>query len=305
MNRLNGIKEFFQSHFLSAVPIVLIAFVATGIFLFYSSTIDPALRNRDQLIAQMAEARKSIVNARGASLTSPADLQARLASMQATVTASSNVLLSPTQANQITDALYEYADASHVTITDLGTQPSTAPNDKSSVSTTTIHLQAQGDSHQLVEFVSRIKETASKGFVINNLSLTPDKAGPKLTMDMALYTSQNAAASVRLPGQLAQNDSATSIPPRPTAAATPRPAAAVAIVPTSLPPAPKPTTVPPTATPGLLTQAPRKAVYLVRLGDTLILIAQRYNTTVDALIASNGLFSSEIRVGQVLLVPMR
>jgi len=44
--------------------------------------------------------------------------------------------------------------------------------------------------------------------------------------------------------------------------------------------------------------------YLVRAGDTLLLIAHRYNTTVEALIASNRLFSSDIRVGQVLLVPM-
>ena len=302
MNRLNAIKEFFQSNFLSAVPILLIAFVATGMFLFYSSTIDPAVRNRDQLITQVAEGRKAIVNARGLSAQSPADLQVRLASTQATLTASTSVLLSPAQANQITDALYEYADANQVTITDLGTQPSTSANDKSSVSISTIHLQAQGDSHQLVEFVSQIKEASSKGFVINNLSITQDKTGPKLMMDIALYASQVAGSSVRLPGQLAPNDSATSIPAQPSATATARPAA-VAIEPTSLPPTPKPTVIPPTATPPP-TPAPRMTAYLVRAGDTLLLIAHRYNTTVEALIASNGLFSSEIRVGQVLLVPM-
>ena len=304
MNRLNGIKEFFQANFMSAVPIILIAFVATGIFLFYSSMIDPAVRSRDQLITQVADARKAIVNARGLSAQSPSDLQARLTQLQATLTASTNTLLSPAQANLVTDALYEYADASRVTITDLGTQPPATPSDKNSVSVTNMHLQAQGDSHQLVEFVSRIKETSSKSFVINNVSITQDKTGPKLTMDIALYASQVAGSGSRPPGQLAPNDPATTTPAPPPATVTPRPAAAVAIVPTSVPASAKPTIVPPTATPLPPTPARPMTVYLVRTGDTLAMIAHRYNTTVDALIASNGLFSSEIRVGQVLLVPM-
>jgi LysM repeat protein len=301
MNRLNGIKDFIQSNFLSAVPIVLIAFIITGMFLFYSSTIDPAVRNRDQLIAQLADARKSVVNARGLSAQNPAELQSRLSSTQATLVASTNVFLSPAETSQITDALYQYADASRVTITDLSIQPSGAPSDKTSVSVSNMRLQAQGDSHQLVEFVSQIKEASSKGFIINNFSITQDKTGPKLTMDIALYTSQ-IAGSARLAGQLAPNASATSIPALPPAASLP-PAATVAL-PTAIPLPPKATAVPPTATPGLLIQAPRKTVYLVRPGDTLTLIAHRYNTTVEALITSNDLLSSEVRVGQVLLVPM-
>lgn len=302
MNRLNGIKEFIQSNFLSAMPIVLIAFVITGMFLFYTSTIDPAVRNRDQLIAQLADARKSIVNARGLSAQSPAELQTRLASTQATLIASANVFLSPAEASHITDALYEYADASRVTITELTTQPPAAQSDKSIISITNIRLSVQGDSYQLIEFVSRIKEASSKGFLINNLSITQDKTGPKLTMDMALYTSR-ITGSARLAGQLAPNVSPTNVPAQRPAATPPPPAATIA-VPTSVPPPPKATTVPPTATPGLLIQAPRKTVYLVRPGDTLTLIAHRYNTTVEALIASNGLLSSDIRIGQALLVPM-
>jgi len=43
--------------------------------------------------------------------------------------------------------------------------------------------------------------------------------------------------------------------------------------------------------------------YVVRTGDTLFLIAVRFNTTVDALKALNGLTSDRILVGQVLKVP--
>lgn len=305
MNRLNVVKEFLQDNLLSALPIVLIAFIATGYVFFYSSTIDPALRNRDQLIAQVADARKSIVNVRGISEESPADLQAQLVSTQATLTASANVLLSPAQASQITDALYQYAAASHVTITDLETQPAASPSDKGIVSITTGHLQVQGDSHQLVEFVSRIKEATSKGFVINNLSITQDKTAAKLAMDITLYTSPIAASGSRETGQLASNDPPAIVPTRPPATVSRQSASAIAIAPTSIPP-PKPTSVPPTATPVPPTPAPRfTVVYLVRIGDTLSLVAHRYGTTPEAIIAANRLFSNEIRAGQFLLIPIR
>ncbi len=44
--------------------------------------------------------------------------------------------------------------------------------------------------------------------------------------------------------------------------------------------------------------------YVVRSGDSLWLIAQRYNTTVDAIKKANGLTSNLIQVGQVLKIPV-
>lgn len=49
-------------------------------------------------------------------------------------------------------------------------------------------------------------------------------------------------------------------------------------------------------------QAP--VVYTVRPGDTLYLIARRYNTTVDSLMALNNLSSTELRIGQQLTIPL-
>lgn len=43
--------------------------------------------------------------------------------------------------------------------------------------------------------------------------------------------------------------------------------------------------------------------YVVRSGDTLWLIAQRYNTTVDAIKRLNGLTSDNLSIGQVLRIP--
>lgn len=43
--------------------------------------------------------------------------------------------------------------------------------------------------------------------------------------------------------------------------------------------------------------------YVVRSGDTLWLLAQRYNTTVDAIRGLNGLSGSDLRIGQILKIP--
>ena len=44
--------------------------------------------------------------------------------------------------------------------------------------------------------------------------------------------------------------------------------------------------------------------YAVRAGDTLWLLAQRYNTTVDAIQRLNGFFSTDLSIGQILKIPV-
>lgn len=73
----------------------------------------------------------------------------------------------------------------------------------------------------------------------------------------------------------------------PTATTTP----SATSIPTSSPPAPS-------ATP-----SPASITYVVQPGDTLTYIARTFGTTVEALMAANGLTSTEIVVGQVLKIP--
>ncbi len=54
---------------------------------------------------------------------------------------------------------------------------------------------------------------------------------------------------------------------------------------------------------GLATPTPAAITYVVQRGDTLIEIAQRFNTTVDAIRQANNLVGNRIDVGQVLLIP--
>lgn len=49
-------------------------------------------------------------------------------------------------------------------------------------------------------------------------------------------------------------------------------------------------------------QAP--IIYTVRSGDSLYLIARRFNTTIESIMALNNLTSTQLRVGQRLTIPI-
>jgi LysM repeat protein len=64
-----------------------------------------------------------------------------------------------------------------------------------------------------------------------------------------------------------------------------------------------PTPLPPAVLP-TATRPASQSEYTVQWGDTLFSLARRFNTTVEAIVALNGLAdASNIRVGQVLVIP--
>ena len=318
MNRLSAFTELIKDNLYSALAIAMIVMITSGYLFYYTSTIGPGLAKRDALITQVASAQKSLVDSGNLAAQSPSELQAKLASAQATLTASQSLFLSDTQASQITDVLYQYANASKVTITDLQTQPAASQGSKSSLNVTTIRLQAQGDSKQLVEFMSRIKEATSTGFLIDNFSMSQGAtAGAKLAMDVTLYSSPLARGNP--PPAAAQavsaNAPAATTTPRssapqpqlavPVAVFTPMP---VPPLPTSAPPQPTATFIPPTPIPPTpIPPAPalQVTIYVVRPGDTLFSLARRYGTTIEAIMAANHLASYQILIGQPLIIPAR
>lgn len=123
-------------------------------------------------------------------------------------------------------------------------------------------------------------------------------------------------AALAMNGALASNADSSPAPSQVAAAtATQRPSPTQRATPTAPQPTatPAPTTAPtiaPTATPAptpLATAAPTpvpQQTYTVVAGDTLALIAQRFGTTVEALLAANDIDDpNTINVGQVLVIP--
>jgi LysM repeat protein len=338
MNFILSLKESILRHAFSLLAVVLIIALGVSYWLFYTSSIDPAISSRSILASQMTDAQKALGDLRKKQQDSPETLQVRLATAQSTLAASVNLFLTDSQANQMIDTLYQNASASGVTITELqsqnpisspptatptskpsptpvpsptqtGTVPSTpkppstfqpAPSPTASsegkpiVYVTSVRLQAQGTSRQLVDFVSRLNGQLAKGFVINNIGLTGGDAIASLTMDISLYITSldlQVPAAVQTPGAV------------PTLAATTMQPVEIPTPSAPQPLAPAASPIPPTLTPA--PPGPKYIVYVVRPGDTLYSIARRYGITVAAIMAANRLPNFNIHVGQQLQIPVR
>jgi LysM repeat protein len=94
---------------------------------------------------------------------------------------------------------------------------------------------------------------------------------------------------------------APSVPVVPTASSTTRPSASAA--PTAVEPSARPSVAPSTPVASAAPSASFRTSYTVKRGDTLIGIANKFNTTVAKLRTANGLKGSTLRIGQVLQIP--
>jgi LysM repeat protein len=63
------------------------------------------------------------------------------------------------------------------------------------------------------------------------------------------------------------------------------------------------TTAPPNLTTTTTEQVQQRKVYAVQPGDTLGVIANGFNVTVDAIMAENGLEDTVLTIGQTLIIP--
>lgn len=139
------------------------------------------------------------------------------------------------------------------------------------------------------------------------LPLVPTSPADQSPVTPTLATSAPVTATVVLTATALPLDTVTTVPP--TAATTPTATAAPTSEPTAVPTAtPEPTAVPPTAIPPTAAPAPPVAqrTYTVQPGDTLLSIAEKFNTTVTAIVEANNLTPQQadaLRVGQELVIP--
>jgi LysM repeat protein len=255
--------------------------VLLGYVFFFMASIRPGMDARDAFNAQLDNERQTLEAAEKLPAANPEDLKTQVAVAQATLSAATSLFLSEPQAAQLVPALYVYADAAHVSITDLQYLPVPTPGSKDISRVTSVRIQVQGTSQALIDFMSRIKESSSRGFVVNSFSLTGgDTNSAALILTVSFYTYS--------PGVI---DRSTTVVP-----------AGNLVPPASTATGGRITTPTVAPRPGG-TATPKLIIHIVRTGDTLSTIARQYGTTVEAIIIANHLTNFNVTVGQQLAVP--
>ena len=138
---------------------------------------------------------------------------------------------------------------------------------------TVIHIQAQGNSQRLINFLARLHEAELAGVVTKNLAMQSQGSLATLSFDLALYVS-------------------------PFATVEPEAIQQVRSVQTQVPPTPSATPSGPTPTPD------RFYLYIVRDGDTLYTIADQFHVSAQEIVNTNAMTNLNLTKGEHLLVPV-
>jgi hypothetical protein len=121
-NLLDTLTKFLRTHALTLPALALIVILGIGYLFFYITSIVPAIGLRSSLASELTKEQKALGDVNGKPQDSPQVLQSRLASAQSTLAASVGSFLTESDANQVIALLYQNADASGVTISDLQSQ---------------------------------------------------------------------------------------------------------------------------------------------------------------------------------------
>jgi LysM repeat protein len=161
--------------------------------------------------------------------------------------------------------------------------------------TRTLHLQAQGTSQRLVNFMARLRELEVSGITISRLDMRGKAEWSMLTLDLTLFVNPNAGAK-RPVAQAVNNVNPVLVPTRvsPTAPAS-SPTPFVLIVPYGS-----------SGTPPTLTPTPESVyIYVAQSGDTLFTLAEKFHVPAQEIVNRNALTILELQPGQKLVIPVR
>lgn len=123
MTHLGNLKLSNGTTRYALLAVVLIVGLAIGYFFFMRLSIVPRLRAREELISELATARKELKDAEALQEQRPTQVSVQVATAQAALRDSLCVFLSDALAADILDRLYQYATESRIEILDLQALP--------------------------------------------------------------------------------------------------------------------------------------------------------------------------------------
>jgi len=212
MSFLSNLKEHVPSgaRLYSLLAFVVIIAIGLGYVFYIRSSILPHLQVRNELTSQLAAAEQQLMEAQRSQHEGPEGLEEQLAEAQAALDEAASVFLSEAEASEVLNRLYQYADESDVEIVSLQDQRGTTTEEeggegeeevavegeveveeakKDTYDVRVFRLQVEGAASNLIAFVSRIEETAYRGFIITNVDIAEGEERHVLTMDITFYTS--------------------------------------------------------------------------------------------------------------------
>lgn len=183
----------------------LYGFVAAGIIvaavlgnvLFVGFSIVPQWRTRNQLASEVARAHHQLEVQREEK--SADRLEEQLVAARDQLEQAASVFFSESEAADVLGRLYRYADERGVEIVTLEGSPDPKSEENSVYDVRTFRLQAVGTVPALVDFVSHIREAASKTFQVDNVNIAEGEHGHSLTLGFALYTSSYSSGAAAEP----------------------------------------------------------------------------------------------------------
>lgn len=158
-----------------------------------------------------------------------------------------------------------------------------------------LHLQAQGTSQRLVNFMARMRDLEAQGITITKLDMSGQADWATLTLDLALYVDTVRGTPQPLPqirSVLAPTPAAVTMPDANVPTQTPTPF--ILVVPFG-------TAEIPTLTP----TTENYYLYTVKSGDTLYTLGERFHVAAQEIVNRNALTNFELAPGQKLLIPVR
>jgi len=197
MNYLRNWREYVPSggRLYSLLAVVVIIATTLGAVFFIISSILPQWQTRGELASQLATVEQQLLDAGRSQQESPDKWRERLEAAQAELDEAAGLFFSESQAAQVLNNLYQYANDSDVEITDLQSQPGPEEEKNEIYDVKTFQLQVEGSVLNLIAFMSRIEEATLKSFAISNVNIVEGEELYVLTMDITLYTSSYSSGA--------------------------------------------------------------------------------------------------------------
>lgn len=199
MNLLSDLGAQIQSggRLYSILAVVLVVVALLGSAIFVRSSILPQWQLRSDLAARLAAAEQQLLDAEQIQQQSPDRLWEQIETAQTQLEEAAGSFFTESQAAEVLDHLYQYANESGVEILDLQSQAGPEGEEKQAAyDVKTFRMEVAGSVPDLIGFTSRIKEATLESFLISDVNLTEGERLYNLMMNVTLYTSPYSSGAV-------------------------------------------------------------------------------------------------------------